>query len=91
MTLLLCLDPASFIQVSCSHVKCVFHEFIKFPIITEVELKQYPRANIFVIINALGALQDNSLKNDHLIRDPLPSSYTIEIHRKGSKNLLSYF
>ena len=46
---------------------------------------------MFGIINALDALQDNWLKNDHSIRVPLPSSYTIDIHWDGSNNSSSEF
>ena len=84
MTLLIGVDPASFPQVSQSRVKYVFDEFIKHPTIPAVKCKQYAHANMLVIINALGALQDNWLKHNHPLRVTLPSSYTVEIHRKGS-------
>ena len=53
------LESHKIFQVSHSGVKCVFHEFTKCPMIPEIELKQYARANMLLIINALGALQDN--------------------------------
>ena len=57
--LLLGSNHTSFSQVSCSHVKVVFYEFFKRPTIIEIKSKQYARANMFGIINALGPLQDN--------------------------------
>ena len=59
MTLLLGLNPVRFSQVYRIHIKGVFHEFFKLPTIVEIESKQYARANMFGIINALGALQDS--------------------------------
>ena len=59
MTLLLGLNHTIFSQVSHSRIKGVFHEFVKRPTILEIESKQYAYANVFKIINALVALQDN--------------------------------
>ena len=59
VALLLVLHPASLTQISRRRVKCVFHKFVKHPTIPVVKLKQYFRANMFGIINALGAFQYN--------------------------------
>ena len=56
-----------------------------------VESKQYVRVNMFVIINAVGALQDNLLKNDHTLRFPLPVLYIVELHIKGSEKYSPVF
>ena len=80
MTLLLTLDPTRFPQESCSHVKCVFHEFAKHTTIPAVKYKLYSRATMFSINNGLGTFQDDQLKNDHPLIVPLPSSYTVNIH-----------
>ena len=84
MTLLLGLNHVIISQVYRIHIKIVFHEFFKLPTIVEIESKQYARANMFGIINALGALQDSWLKHDYPIRVPLPSVYPVKLHRKGS-------
>ena len=81
MTFLIALDPAIFPQVSHSHIKCVVHKFFKVPTIPEVESKQYARVNMCGIINALGVLQDNRLKNEHPLRVILPSLCPVELHR----------
>ena len=39
---------------------------------------------MFGIINVLGALQENGLKNHHHLKVPLTSSYIIELQRKDS-------
>ena len=39
---------------------------------------------MFDIINALGELQDNLLKNDQPLRFTVLVSYTVELHWKGS-------
>ena len=80
MTLLLSFDPVRFPQESCSHIKFVFHEFFKCPTIPAVKLKLYAHANIFGIINGLGALQDDQLKNDLPLGVPLPILYTVDLH-----------
>ena len=91
MTLLLGLDPVSFPQVSRSCIKYFFLYFIKRLTIPAVGLKQYARVIMFGIINALGTLQDNWLNNNHPLKVPLPSLYTIEIHRKGSEKYFTEF
>ena len=80
MTLILALDLTNFPQEYRSHIKSVFHELVKSPTITEVKSKLYTRVNIFDVINSLGVLQDDWLKNDHPIGVPILSSYTIELH-----------
>ena len=62
-----------------------FEGFFKRPTIPAVKSKQYKRSNVFIIINALGALKYNWLKNDHSLRVLLLSSYTVKLHRKGYK------
>ena len=89
--LLFGLDPTIFSKVSRSRVKCVFHLFIKCPMIPAVKSKLYARANMFLIINALVALQDNWLNHDHPHRVPLLSLYSLEIHRKGYNKYSSKF
>ena len=56
MMLLLCLNPKIFYQVSHSLIIHVFHEFIKHPMITEVESKQYALANLHGIILCFGCV-----------------------------------
>ena len=76
MTFILALDPASFPQ----GIVRVFHEFAKSATIPAVESKLYLHANLFGVINILGVLQDDRLKNGHPLAVPLPISYTIELH-----------
>ena len=80
MTLQLTLDPTSSSKVSRRRVECVFHEFVKCTTIPAADSKHYARANMFGVINVLGALQDHQLKNDHPLGVPLPSVYTIKLH-----------
>ena len=61
------------------------------PTIIEVKSKKYVCANMFGSVNALGVLQYNWMKNYHPLRVTLQSSYTIEIHRNSSENLLLTF
>ena len=54
--------------------------FVKLCTIPVVESKNYARMNMFGVINALGALQDGRLKNDHPLRVSLPILYTAKLH-----------
>ena len=69
-----------FPQVFCGRDVHVVHRFIKLATILAFKLKLDLRANMFDGIKGLGALQDDRLKNDHLIGVPLTSSYAIELH-----------
>ena len=80
MTLLLALDTARFPDEYCSQVVHVFHEFFKCATIPAVDTKLYAHANMFGIINGLGAFQYEQLKEDHPLGVPLLSLYTIKIH-----------
>ena len=71
MTLLLRLIPVIFSEVSQSGIVCVFHELVKRPTIPAIESKQYVLSNLRGIINALCALEDNGLKNNHPLSVPL--------------------
>ena len=81
MTLLLHLIPARFSEVSHSGILRVFHELFKRPTITEIESKQDALADLRRIINALCALEDNGLKNDHPLYIPLPSTQRVNFYR----------
>ena len=83
MTLLLGFVPEIFSHVFRSRVKCVFHEFVKRPMISAVDSKAYVRANMFGIINAFGTLQDNGLNHDRPLRVTLPISYPVKLCRNG--------
>ena len=56
MMFLLRLIPASFSLVSHFGIIRVFHEFVKRPMITAINSKQYSLANLCGIIKALGVL-----------------------------------
>ena len=83
MPLLLALDPVRFPHKYCDLGVHVVHELVKRDPVPSVESKLDSRANMFGIINGLGALQDDRLKNDHPIGVPLPSSYAVKLHREG--------
>ena len=80
MSLILALGPARFLQVSRGRGVHVVHEFIKRATITAVESKFYLCANMFGVINGLGALQDERLKNNHPLGVPFPILHTIKLH-----------
>ena len=91
MTLLLCLTPANFSKVSHCEIVRVFHELVKRPTMTEIELKQYALSNLRGIINALCVLEDNGLKNDHPLSVPLPSTNPVKFYRQDSQKSLPDF
>ena len=80
MTLLLRLIPTRFSEVSYFGIIRVFHEFIKHPRIPAIESKKYVRSNLRKIINGLGELEDNRLKNDHPLCVPLPSTNFVKFY-----------
>ena len=80
MTLLLALGPERFIQVSRSYSVRVVQEFVKYATIPEVKSKLDLRSNMFGVMNGLGALQDEQLKNNHLLGVPLQILYAIDLH-----------
>ena len=80
MTLLIALDSAISPQAPYSLGVSVVYKFVKCTTIPAADSKHYARANIFGVINVLGALQDHQLKNDHPLGVPLPSVYTIKLH-----------
>ena len=75
MTLLLTLDPASSPQVPHSCGVSVDYDFVRKTMITEVESELNLLVNIFGTSDGSDALQDDWLKNDHLIGVPLLRSY----------------
>ena len=79
MALLLALGPTIFTQVSCSRSVRVFHEFIKYTTIPEVDLGLYLCTNMFGVSHGLDMLQDDQLKNDYPLGVPHPSLYTAEL------------
>ena len=91
MTLLLILIPTIFSEVSHSRILRVFHELVKRLKIPEIKLKQYALSNLRGIINALCALEDNGLKNDHPLSVPLPSTNPVKFYRQDSQKSLPDF
>ena len=83
MTLLHILIPARSPQVSCSHGVGVTYEFIKFSMISRVELGIHLPVNIVGASNESDAFQDNRLKNDNPISVPFPISYYVKIRYEG--------
>ena len=77
MTLLLALGTVIFPQVSCDRGVCVVNLFVKRAKIPTVESKTDSCTNMFGVINCLGALQNDQLKNDHPLGVLLPMSYAI--------------
>ena len=60
-----------------------FHEFVKRPKIPNIKSKLHVHANVFVVINGLGALQNYQLRNNHCLVVLLLSSYTVKLHWEG--------
>ena len=91
MVLFLILIFTSFLEVSHSGMIRVFHKLVKRPTISEIDSKQYALSNLRRIINALGALEDNVLKNDHPLSIPLPSMNPVKFYRQDSHKSLPNF
>ena len=91
ITFLLALDLVLFPQYSRSHIKIVFHEFIKCPTIPELKSKQYACKNMSGVMNILGSFQYYQLENNHPLGVPRSSSYTAEIHWEGCSKYFPTF
>ena len=68
------LIPTRFSEVLHGVVIRVLHKLVKRSTIPQVELKQNTLLDLCGIINALGVLEDNGLKNNHPIIVTLPST-----------------
>ena len=62
------------------HGECDVHGFVKHAIIPYVEAKLDSHSDMFVIINSLGALQDDWQKKYTLLGVPLQSLNAVELH-----------
>ena len=71
MIFLRSLFPANFSKVSHHRVIREFYELVKCFTIPQVKLKQNALSNLRGIVNTLGALKDNGLKNNHRFGVPL--------------------
>ena len=80
MTLILALGPTRPAQVPHSCGVGVIYEFVKGTTILGVDLKLNLHGNVFGTRDELDVLQDNRLKNNHLIRVPFLSLYTVDLH-----------
>ena len=80
-------DSEIFSEVSHCGIICVCYELIKCPKFTEIEPKEYALSDLCGIINALCALEDNGLKNDHPLSVQLPSTNLIKFYRQYSHNI----
>ena len=59
--LLLTLYTAAILQNPCGRGVCVVNDFVKYTTISAVESKLDSRAKMFVVINGLGAFQDDHI------------------------------
>ena len=69
----------------------VFHNIVKGFTTPQVKSKQNALSYLRVIVNALGALEDNGLENDHPLSVPLPSTDPIKFYRKDFHKSLPKF
>ena len=91
MTFLHSLSLKSFSEVPHGGVIRVFHNLIKRSTIPQVELKKNALSDLRVIVNALGALEDNRLKKNHHLRVALPSTDPVKFYIQDSHKSLPNF
>ena len=91
MTFLHSLSTMKFSDVPHGIVICVFHDLVKKSTIPQVELKQNALSDLRRIVNALGVLEDNGLKNDHPLSVQLPILDIVKFYRKDSHKYLPNF
>ena len=76
-----------FLGIPLQNYTCL-SQFFKRPMNPEIKSKQYTLENLRGIINALGAFQDNWLKDNHPLRVPLPSENPVNFYRHDSNKYL---
>ena len=91
MTFLCSLCHTSFSEVPYCGVIRVFHELVKRSMIPQVESKQNTLLDLRGIVDALVALEDNGLKNNHPFGVPLPSTNPVKFYRKKFHKSLPSF
>ena len=91
MTLLLCLIPVRFSKVSQRVIVCFFLELVKYPIIPVIESKQYALVDLLGFINALGALENNGMRDNHPLRVPFISANPVKFYIQDSNKFLPNF
>ena len=91
MTFLHSFIPTIFSDVPHGGVIRVFQELIKRSTIPQVKSKQNALSDLRGIVNALGALDYNRLKNNHPLSVPLTSTDPVKLYRQDSHKSLPDF
>ena len=85
------LCPTRFSEVPHRRVIRVFYKLVKHSKISQVKSKQNALSNLRGIFNALSALDNKGLKNDHPFGFPLPSKDPVKFYKKIPTNLFPTF
>ena len=91
MTFLRSLSTTRFPEVPHGGGMRVFHKLVKCSTIPQVQSEKNALLYFCVIVNALGMLEDNRLKNYHPLSVPLPSTDPVKFYRQDSHKSLPNF